>query len=324
MKICLNSCWFSFDCPGGGEVQFLNTKAALEKQGLDIALYNQWMPQLHSFDLIHFFTVQQGMASFCEYVKSLALPLVLSPIYWPPAGASRGEMWEIEKMLRLADRILPNSKAEADLLAQTFDIASDKFSVIPNGIPSDFTSKPTELNLFTDRYRISTPYFITVGNIEPRKNQLRVLKNLSILNSAPPLVCIGNIRDQNYFEECRSYGQQFIYIPPMDYGSQLLKSAVSSSVGFILLSLFETPGLAAMEAAALGVPLAITSRGSAKEYFGPSALYADPENDEQILTTLRALMKSDFQFPRWSSNDFTWDTVATKTNAVYRDVLRYT
>ena len=37
----------------------------------------------------------------------------------------------------------------------------------------------------------------------------------------------------------------------------------------------ETPGLAALEAAALGIPIIVTSEGSSKEYFGEIKTYYD-------------------------------------------------
>jgi glycosyltransferase involved in cell wall biosynthesis len=55
---------------------------------------------------------------------------------------------------------------------------------------------------------------------------------------------------------------------------------------FVLPSLLETPGLAALEAAAQGAKIVITAEGATQEYFGPHAEYVDPASSAGLKTAI--------------------------------------
>ena len=249
MKVLFNTCSYAFDCPGGGEVQFLKTFDVLKSKGIPVELYNQWEPNFSSFDLVHFFTVQQGMSSFCEFVKSKNIPLALSPIFWPKPNVLRGQMWEIEKMLNLADIIFPNSIIEANMLSNMFDVPIDKFHVTYNGIDLNEFEDKADLKLSVDRD--IGDYLVCIGNIEPRKNQLSILNAIKRSRFNLRLVSIGNVRDKAYMSECEKYGNIFDYKGFLSRTDSKFISLVKNAKAFILPSLFETPGLAALEAAYL-------------------------------------------------------------------------
>lgn len=78
-----------------------------------------------------------------------------------------------------------------------------------------------------------------------------------------------------------------IYLGPIPHDSLLLRSAYRGCEFFALPSTLETPGLAALEAAAQGASLVITSEGSCEEYFGESAMYVDPLSSESIEQGIR-------------------------------------
>ncbi len=323
MNICFNTCWFSFDVVGGGEFQFLNTRKAVEAQGIHTRLFNQWKPEFDQFDLVHFFTVQQGMASFCEYVKNRGLPLALSPIFWPRPDASRGEMWETEKMFRLADVIFPNSEAEVEIIRKTFDIPAEKFRVTVNAIdPSEFA--PAQPAAFRHRYQLEgKPFILCVGNIEPRKNQLRTLEALKKARIDWPLVTIGHVRDKNYFAQCESGFSNFIYLGPSPQSE--LSSAYAACDLFVLPGTCETPGLAALEAGYFGAPLLVTEVGCTREYFGEHAVYVNPYDVESIArgfseSLSRPLERSELLKKRVLEN-FTWRQTAEQVIAGYKSIL---
>lgn len=90
---------------------------------------------------------------------------------------------------------------------------------------------------------------------------------------------------------------------------------------FALPSWFETPGLAALEAAALETPVVITSRGSTRDYFAESAIYCDPAKP---LTVQSAIEKAWNQPPTGRHQlalkihrEWTWTEVARITEGIY-------
>ena len=319
LKVCFNTFWFSFECPGGGEIQLLQTKNALEKISVVVDLYDHWRPSFKDIDVVHSFTVQPGMSYFAENIKRLGIPLVISPIFWPNVAATRGEMWEIERGLKFADLILPNSQIEADLLSKTFDIDPNRFHVVYNGV--DFEKfKIQGPNLFREKYSIKEPFLLCVGNIEPRKNQLSVLNALQELNSNFQFICIGNIRDQSYFEKCKSISN-FKYIGSVNYADPLLCSAFEAAAGMILVSSFETPGLSALEALYFGCPVLITTQGSTKEYFGKHAYYADPDDQRSIENGIKLICEHKGR-ESFVDSRFSWNEIAKQTKQAYLKVMR--
>ena len=64
-------------------------------------------------------------------------------------------------------------------------------------------------------------------------------------------------------------------------------------------SFYETPGLAALEAAVVGIPIVITEQGCTKEYFEENVFYCNPHIEESILNGLEnSLIKGslDYEF----------------------------
>ena len=45
MRILFNTYPVAFACPGGGEIQLLKSREALEKTGQQVFLFNIWDPQ---------------------------------------------------------------------------------------------------------------------------------------------------------------------------------------------------------------------------------------------------------------------------------------
>ena len=68
----------------------------------------------------------------------------------------------------------------------------------------------------------------------------------------------------------------------MDNDSPMLSSAYASCNTFALPSLYETPGIAALEAGLAGAKIVITPYGGTKDYFKDMAIYSDPYSVDSI------------------------------------------
>jgi glycosyltransferase involved in cell wall biosynthesis len=77
-------------------------------------------------------------------------------------------------------------------------------------------------------------------------------------------------------------GARVRYLGPLDHGDDRLVSAMAACAAFVLPSTLETPGLAALEAAAAGARVVITSEGSTRDYFGPHVDYVDHRDASDI------------------------------------------
>jgi len=281
VRVLFNTYPVAFGCPGGGEIQLLKCSRALESLGVEVLLFDLWKPQFEAVDLVHYFSVQGGSMNFCDYVKRIGLPLVISPVLWLTAeNRARFPLGEIRDLLHLCDRILPNSQAEADQLAVEFDIRPDKFSWVQNGVDPEF-GVPADPAAFRRHFGIEGPFLLNVANIEPRKNQrmLAAVARQMDLN----LVLLGHARDSAYLAECLADGGSRVrHVGHLDHADPLLKSAYRACQVFVLPSLLETPGLAALEAAAQGAKLVVTEVGCTRQYFQDYARYVDPTDEADL------------------------------------------
>ena len=109
----------------------------------------------------------------------------------------------------------------------------------------------------------------------------------------------------------------------MKHDSLLLRSAYSACIAFALPSLLETPGLAALEAAAVGAPLVITKEGCTAEYFGTDAFYVDPKDVEDISKKLSlAINKTGgVEMLKERTRQYTWDRVAEELESAYEKAI---
>jgi glycosyltransferase involved in cell wall biosynthesis len=323
MRVLFNTYPAAFDCPGGGEIQLLECKAALERLGVEVLLYDQWNPQFEGVDAVHYFSVQGGSTNFCEFVKRKGLPLLISPILWPASeNISSYPMEEIQSLLSLCDVVLPNSAAEIDQLGAFFDLDPQKCVVVPNGVSSSFNCL-AQSDMFREHLALGGVFLLNVANIEPRKNQLTLIQAVQGMDLT--LVLLGRVRDAAYFEECTRKGSQFVqYGGFLPHGSDLLKSAYQASEAFVLPSLLETPGLAALEAATQGARLVLTSVGSTREYFQDLVTYVNPYDPADIRAGIEAALgrKSEESLRRHVLENFTWDHAALSLVEAYKRAAR--
>jgi len=320
MKIAFNTYSAAFQCPGGGEIQLLKSKEALEQRGHEVVLFNQWMHKLEDFDVVHQFAVQGGTYNLSAYSHDNSIPLVLSPILWLNQDLSRYPMSEIKFMMEMADVICPNSEAEIQRFIRNFDIPSHKYHLTYNGVDSIFFNAANP-DLFFREYKLREPFILCVANIEQRKNQLALLEAAAELNLH--VVLIGNIRDNDYYGAIKSRFHRFSYLGYMDHGSEIFRSAYSAATVFALPSLLETPGLAALEAAAVGLPLVITREGCTEEYFGSDGFYVDPNSIADISAKITLAIKKGKSMSglKLRAKNFSWNRVAEQLEAAYIKAL---
>lgn len=289
MKVLFATYPMAFHTPGGGEIQLLAYRKHLQTYGVNVTLFDCWNPRFFEHDIVHFFSCVGGSIHFCNFVKQLGLPLVISSSLWiTEDNCHLYPVDEIRTQLNLADRIVTNSNMESDTISQVLSLPREKFFTVYNGF-DEFFLKDIGGDLFRRTYGIEGKYVLNIGNIEPRKNQLMLVR---AMKSFPDirLVLIGHKRDRVYAEQVLSEGgNQINYIGPLPQGDMML-SAYQACELFCLPSTLETPGLAALEASAQGAPLLVTSEGSCAEYFGDSAIYVNPKSLDSLREKLNLIL----------------------------------
>ena len=309
---------------GGDLVQLASTVEALNRLGVD-AVASTVEDGPETVDVVHFYNVMRpaALASDLRSAKRRwpSVPFVLSPIYWPPQALAmlrsrRGAtvralkqvakdlMWwpAIRSRLQRFELVLPNAPSESLRLASHFRVATDgRWSVVPNGVWLDRWQwlRPTRRAEELRELEIDPglPTIIgCVARLEPRKNQLVLFDALKQLDDVG-LILIGPDGEKGYADAVREAARlmkgRVVLTGP-------LKGAdVRSRLGLcdihVLPAFYETPGLASLEAAAVGCEIVTTRIGTAEDYFGESARYIDPWSVKSIVSALRTARTAPLQ-----------------------------
>lgn len=223
--------------------------------------------------------------------------------------------------LKHSDAILPNSFAEAALLQKEFEIDPQKIHVIPNAV--DKNSPSVSPMLFENQYGISD-FVLSVSNIAIRKNNLMLIE--AAAQAGLPLVMIGVGQPNDpYYGLCltRARATGALYLGGLQHDSQMLASAYRAAKVHALVSWYETPGLATLEAAASGCNIVSTTRGSAREYLHALAWYCDPGDINSVMRALVSAYRAPRNSELWEvlKTEYTWEQAAARTYSAYTKVL---
>jgi glycosyltransferase involved in cell wall biosynthesis len=227
--------------------------------------------------------------------------------------------WEICSWAR---SVLPNTFAEADLLHKGLGITKGNITVIPNGVDKRFAGG--DPSLFKKKYGVEK-FILNVGHIgHARKNVLSLIRALGQIDH--PAVIIGRIIKGTYGDACVREAAQhkhIVLIEGLDNSSELLASAYAACDVFVLPSMFETPGIAALEAGLAGAKIVITPHGGTREYFQEMAHYVDPGSISSIRDGIVRALDTP-KSPHLSDHirrQYLWSRVAEDTAGIYRRTL---
>ena len=347
---------------GGDTTQMLKTKEYLQRVGVEVDICLEYPPSLSGerYDLVHVFNLQTASYTLdqVKWAKRYECPVVLSPIFWKfeergwredtlrydrrfhlisqELGSSRARFYLEHEILRdrraqlrilnLVDWILPNARSELHILEDTFHLELEqKMTIVPNGVDASvFHPDRASPDEAVGELGMCN-YILECARIEPCKGQLALLEALS--ETIWPVVFVGSTGNRRYYQECqdhaRNRGNVFFLgaVPHKD-----LPRFYAAAKVHALPSYRETPGLASLEAGAMGCNIVTTKVGSAHEYFGDDAWYCDPEDIGSIKSALCAAHsapKSD-NLQKRILKRYTWEEAARQTRRAYEEALSRT
>ena len=334
----------AFQNKGGGEILLEKTEEYLLKSNVEVKRFDTWKDKITDFDILHVFGSVKECLPLMQVAKDRGTKVVLESIFWSDFRRAFNEQGSFlkkmemilrhgvkvilpffpsgrKKMFEVADLIFPNSQNEAIQISRLFNIPIQKMFVVPNGVDRAFLNAQPEA--FVNKYGLKD-FVLSVGRIEPRKNQLNLIRAMREVNA--DLVLIGNTVSgyEWYRDLCEKEANNRIhFIDRLSHESDMLASAYAACDTFVLPGWFETPGLAALEAGLAGAKVVATVGGSTKEYFKDNVLYIEPHKPDDIKQKVKTALRT----PKSSClkdmvmQEYLWEETAKITIEGYSSIL---
>jgi glycosyltransferase involved in cell wall biosynthesis len=335
---------------GGQIVQLEMTASHLRDLGVEVDWYRGETPDLTGVTVVHGYNLNRQQI---RVARTARVPICLSTVYWSKAymtgqltprthleeirvraraaavlgvGALRGRhvqkslgylRYEVETRacFEAADMLFPNSLMEAEQIILDLDVTTP-VHIVPNGVdPALFTN--------------TTPWdqragVLSVGRIEPHKNQLRLIEALA--GTGIPLTLVGephphHPRYVRHVERAVRAAGNVDLVPRVDHGE--LAAVYNRHRAHALPSGFETTGLVSLEAALCGCNIVTTDVGYAREYLDDDAGYCDPYDIGSIRAAVVAAVEAPAPDSRLADrirDRYTWRRAAEETLEAYQQL----
>jgi glycosyltransferase involved in cell wall biosynthesis len=316
----------------------LLTRLSQESHPLGDLWEHLWLPgalRREGVDLLHAPAVMMplGRTSFARVVTIHDLVPMLFPATVPRKYALYMS-WLLKRVACRADRIICVSEHTKGDVVRVLGVDPARISVVHEAPQPGFqpVRDDQELARVRQRYGISKPYFYHVGNIEPRKNLVGLVK--AFVRLAPrgqsQLVLTGRQGwlTRDIFRELGALdlGSEVIFT---DYVAQEdLPRLLSAAVAFVFPSLYEGFGLPVLEAMACGTPVITSNISSLPEIAGGAALLVDPRQEEELAQAMARVLEDRDLRDHLSraglarAAQFTWDQAARQTMAAYGQAMQ--
>ncbi len=243
--------------------------------------------------------------------------------------------WNVPKIVGNAKAILTVSEFERNRILNFFNMPESVIHTVYNGVTEHFQkiNDNTLLDQTKIKYNLPDQFIFFLGNTDPKKNVVGVLKAISMLKAKGALPCKLLMLDINreYLSQIASQiGDLSIlndiiftgYVPNMD-----LPAIYSQATLFLYPSLRESFGIPLLEAMKCEVPVITSNTSSMPEIVGSAALLVDPFNPEEIANAISRLyhdlnlQKKLVQNGRTQADKFSWNQNARQTVDLYRKTL---
>jgi len=257
------------------------------------------------------------------------------PEYFPRQRAWQLQ-WTVGRTVRRAARILTVTEFSRRAILKAYgDLDEDKVVVAPNAA-SEFRpiSREAAAAAVLENFSLHTPYVLSVGDLQPRKNQIGLIRAFAKVVRAYPqlkhqLVLVGKptwfadrireaARESGVADRIRFLG----FISDRD-----LLHLYNGCDLFVFPSFYEGFGLPALEAMACGRAVACSNATALPEVVDGAAILFDPyRTDEMVRAIADILLDSELRarmerLGLQRAAHFSWSKTAERVLEVFREVV---
>lgn len=184
---------------------------------------------------------------------------------------------------RIATRVIAISECTRRDLISDYGIPEDKIDVIYQGIDPIFTL-PVDTAArarVRETYKLPARYIVSVGTVQPRKNQLLTVRALAKLPADIHLVIVGRMAG-DYATELRheisrlGLSERVMHLEGVPFTD--LPALYACAEVSAYTSRYEGFGLPVVESLTIGTPVVACTGSCLEEAGGPGAVYVDPDD----------------------------------------------
>ncbi len=228
-----------------------------------------------------------------------------------------------------ADKIIAISQQTKQDIETFFQVPPGKIALVYQPVSEPFFIRQDGSQRHK-KYNLPRQYILSVGTLEPRKNQLTLLQALHHAHIDVPVVFVGK-QVASYMAKMEQFiirnrmERQVIFL--QDLPGQDLASLYQSAFFSVYISVFEGFGLPVIEAMASGCPVITSDVSVLPETAGNAALLCNPARMEEVIDSLQKLISSEslrndlIRKGKDRAQDFHPERYARKMNELYVEIL---
>jgi glycosyltransferase involved in cell wall biosynthesis len=274
---------------------------------------------------------------------SCPVPIVVSvhdvsyiehPEYFPLVRAIQLRL-TVKHTIRQAVKVITPSEFSRRAIVRAYGLDERKIEVVPIAVSPTFrpTAREAASAFVQARFRIAGPYVLTVGDLQPRKNQIGLIRAFERLIAQNPalkhrLIIVGQktwFSDRVVEAARRSKVADRILFTDFVNDDDLLQLYNACDL-MVFPTFYEGFGLPILEAMACGRAVACSNTSAIPEVANAAAILFDPKSTDDITRAMRDVLVDPELRTRMErlgqqrASLFTWERTARRTLEIYYEV----
>jgi glycosyltransferase involved in cell wall biosynthesis len=236
---------------------------------------------------------------------------------------------------KYADHVITISEHSKKDIIEHLNIAPEQITVIYEAVDDTYKNKVSigQIDSVLKKYKITGPYILNVGTINPRKNLeflVRVFAEVKHRNKSNHKLVLTGKKGWHYdqlFELVKDLklSDEVIFTGYVDEPDK--PALYHGATLFAFPSLYEGFGLPPLEAMTCGVPTISSNVSSLPEVIGNGGISLSPNDEEAWVKSIILLLNSGIEREKLiklghiQAAKFSWEKCAKETLDVYHKVL---
>jgi glycosyltransferase involved in cell wall biosynthesis len=235
-----------------------------------------------------------------------------------------------------AARVLTGSEFSRNAIARCYRLDPERIAVVPNAAASLFrpVSQAAAAAWVRSNFGVSAPFILTVGDLQPRKNQIGLIQAFARMAAASPrlphhLVLAG--QETWHASEVRRAAERSGLEARIHFtgfvSDEALLQFYNACEFFVFPSFYEGFGLPVLEAMACARAVACSNTSALHDVADAAAILFDPHSTDALARAMLDLALQPEMRARMErlglqrSTQFSWNETAKRTLGVYCDVV---